>query len=307
MSSDPFSDILRLTRAETVVSGGFSAGGDWAIRFPPFDKMKFCGLVKGACRLWVDGDPTPVSIEEGDVVLLAAPKGFVIGSSAEVAPTAAEDLFDGHATRWVKLGETEEVIQVGGNVRLDPINGQLLADILPPLIHVRAASAQAPVLQWLLRQLLAERTQDLPGSSLAAAEIAQLMLVQILRAHMAEAASSTSGWLRALGDRRLGAALRSMHGEPGRNWSLAELAQAAGMSRTSFAAGFKAAVGAPPLTYLAQWRMQLAERSLREEQASVAMLAQTLGYSSESAFSHAFKRITGVGPKRYRLNVERPS
>lgn len=71
----------------------------------------------------------------------------------------------------MKLGETEDVIQVGGNVRLDPINGRLLADILPPLIHVRAASAQAPVLQWLL----AERTQDLPGSSLAAAETALLL------------------------------------------------------------------------------------------------------------------------------------
>src|SRR4051794_9273374 len=112
MSNDPFSEILKFTRAETVVSGGFTAGGAWAIRFPAFDKMKFCGLVKGACRLWVDGFPQPVSIEEGDVVLLAAPRGFVIGSGSDVAPVQAEQLFDGHATRWVTIGEGEDVIQV---------------------------------------------------------------------------------------------------------------------------------------------------------------------------------------------------
>jgi len=301
MTCDPFSDILQFTRAETVVSGGFSAGGDWAIRFPPFDKLKICGLVKGSCGLWVDGFPDPVSIAEGDVVLLAAPLGFVIGSGPDIAPTAAEDLFDGHATRWVTLGETEEVIQVGGNVRLDPIHGRLLGDILPPLIHVRATSAQAPALQWLLRQLLTERTQEAPGANLAAAEIAQLILIQILRAHVAEPAAPRSGWLRALSDPRLSAALQAMHGDPSRNWTLASLARAAGMSRTTFAAGFKGAVGAPPVAYLTQWRMQLAQRALREEATPVAALAQSLGYASESAFSHAFKRVTGVGPKQYRL------
>lgn len=91
-----------------------------------------------------------------------------------------------------------------------------------------------------------------------------------------------------------------MHAEPGRAWQLEELAKASAMSRTTFAHHLKTAAGVPPLTYLTEWRMRLAERALREENTPVSVLAGQLGYTSESAFSNAFKRITGNAPKRYR-------
>jgi transcriptional regulator GlxA family with amidase domain len=112
-----------------------------------------------------------------------------------------------------------------------------------------------------------------------------------------------AGWLRALGDKRLAPALRLMHGDPSRAWQLEELARATAMSRTTFALHFKTAAGVGPLTYLTQWRMRLAQRALREENVSVAVLARSLGYTSESAFSHAFKRIIGAPPKRYRSAI----
>jgi AraC-like DNA-binding protein len=109
--------------------------------------------------------------------------------------------------------------------------------------------------------------------------------------------------LRAAADPRLGVALRMMHGEPGKAWRLDQLASAAAMSRTIFASQFKAAAGVAPLAYLARWRMRLAERALRQGDVPVAVLARDLGYSSESAFSHAFKRIVGVSPSRYAIAV----
>jgi len=109
-----------------------------------------------------------------------------------------------------------------------------------------------------------------------------------------------AGWLRALADARIAPALRLMHGSPDHSWGLEDLARACGMSRTTFAGHFKEAAGVPPLTYLTDWRMHLAEQALRETAAPMANIAQRLGYASESAFSNAFKRVTGKSPKNCR-------
>jgi AraC-like DNA-binding protein len=300
MTADPFSDILKLTNAETFVSGGFTAGGSWAIRFPSPDKIKFFALVKGNCWLRIDGHQSPIRVEEGDVLLLSAQPSFVLASDLTTVPVDATGLFTGTVYRTAKLGHGEDCIQIGGHVRLDRSSGGLLADVLPPLIHVKAASLHATVLRWLLDQLVREPAAELPGAALASAQLAQLLFVHILRVHLETSGVLATGWLRAVADQRLAPALRLMHAEPGRSWQLEELAKAAAMSRTTFAHHFKTAAGVPPLTYLTEWRMRLAERALREENTSVSILAGQLGYTSESAFSNAFKRVTGNAPKRYR-------
>src|ERR1700722_12063769 len=300
MTSDPFSDILKLTNAETFVPGGFTAGGSWAIRFPAPDKIKFFALVKGNCWLRIDGQQSPIRVEEGDVFLLSAQPSFVLASDLTTVPVDATGLFTGTVYRTAKLGDGNDCIQIGGHVRLDLATGGLLADVLPPLIHVKATSPQATVLRWLLDQLVREPVAELPGASLASAQLAQLLCVHIWRVHLETSGLLATGWLRAVADQRLAPALRLMHAEPGRAWQLEELAKAAAMSRTTFAHHFKTAAGGPPLTYLTEWRMRLAERALREENTPVSVLAGRLGYTSESAFSNAFKRITGNAPKRYR-------
>jgi AraC-like DNA-binding protein len=303
MRADPFSDILKFTNAETVVSGGFTAGGSWAIRFPEPDKIKFFALVKGNCWLSIEGQEAPVRVEAGDVFLLSARRSFVLGGDLAAVPVDATSLFTGSRNKTAKLGDGEDCIQIGGHVRLDPSSGGLLADVLPPLIHVRAASPQAGPLRWLLDQLIREREAELPGASLASAQLAQLIFVQILRAHLETSGPLAAGWLRAVSDQRLAPALRLMHGDPGRSWQLEELAKAAAMSRTTFALHFKTVAGVAPLTYLTKWRMRLAERALREESTQVSVLARLLGYTSESAFSNAFKRVTGTAPRHYRSAV----
>lgn len=303
MVADPFSDILKIANAQSVLSGGFTAGGPWAIRFPVPDKIKFFAIVKGNCWLLIDGEEAPVRVEAGDVFLLSAQRPFVLAGDLAAVPVDATSLFAGNVSKIAKIGDSEDCIQIGGHVRLDPASGELLADVLPPLIHVRAASPQATVLQWLLDQLVREGVSELPGSSIASAQLAQLMFVQILRAHLASSEPLATGWLRALGDTRIAPALRLMHGDPGRAWQLEELARSAAMSRTTFALRFKTVAGVPPLTYLLNWRMRLAERALREDDTPVSALALSLGYTSESAFSNAFKRVTGSAPKRYRASA----
>lgn len=301
MSSDPFSDILRFTNAESLVTGGFTAGGAWAIRFPAPDKIKFFAVVKGTCWVCIDGEAEPIHFGTGDVGLLTAKRSFILASDPDVPPIEAMSVFSAAGKSEAMLGDGQDFAHIGGHVLLDPASGRLLSDVLPPWIHVPAASPQATTFHWLLNQLIEERSADLPGAQLVSAQLSQLLFIQVLRAHLQVSGPMSSGWLRALGDPRISPALRLMHGDPARSWRLDELAKACAMSRTTFAFHFRTIAGIAPLTYLAEWRMRLAERTLREKQNTpVAVVGHSLGYTSESAFSNAFKRMTGHSPKAYR-------
>lgn len=241
LAVDPFSDILSLANPQSVISGGFVAAGSWAIRFPKFDKLKFSALVKGSCWLVVDGEADPVLAEAGDVFLLSTQRSFVLASDLSATPIEAASVFSPNVSEIVKLGGGDDCLQIGGFVRLDPLNGRFVTNVLPTLIHVRSTSARATTLQWLLNQLVGEQAADLPGSILVSSQLAQLIFVHILRLHLEEAGGLAVGWLRALADKRLAPALRLMHSDPGRSWSLEQLAKATAMSRTTFALHFKTA------------------------------------------------------------------
>ncbi|MEV6947977.1 AraC family transcriptional regulator [Streptomyces sp. NPDC051172] len=300
MSADPLSDALAVADARSVFSGGFTAGGAWAIRLRGRDKLKVNAVVRGGCLLVREGGGEPVKLSEGDVVVSDGRQSYVLCSALGVEPLDSGDVSMEPGTRMARLGHGEEVACVSGHIDLSRDSGELLRRALPELIHVRADAAEAPVLRWLIDQLVGEMKTRRAGVEFASDQLAQLMFVQVLRVCLSESDGLPSGWLRALADERLAPALRLMHGDPGHPWQLEELARAASMSRTTFAVRFKEAAGVPPLTYLLNWRMSLAARALRQDTAPVAALARSVGYTSESAFSNAFKRSVGVAPRRYR-------
>ncbi len=298
MSNDPLSDILRLVEPRSFISGGFAAGGTWALRVPPLRQVVFAAVARGACWFRVDGQREAVWVEEGDVGLLPGRKGYILASSLTATPIDVVPATQ--SQEMATIGDGSGCVVLAGRVSLNPSSAALLTDVLPEVIHVRASSPRAASLRWILQELLAERTSTVPGSDIASAQLAQLLFTQILRTHLADSGTLPSGWLRAIGDERILRALRLMHDDPGRAWRLQELAKAAGMSRTRFAVHFSGVAGVAPLAYLAEWRMRLAQRRLREDDTSIAVLSASLGYASESAFSNAFKRITGVAPRNYR-------
>jgi AraC-like DNA-binding protein len=300
--SDPFSDILMLTSARTVMTGGLRAGGRWALRFPAPTKLKFSAVVHGECWAAVDGQE-PIRATRGEAYLLSLGRTLVMGSDLSIKPVDALKVFTPQAGRFPRLGTGDDFSYIGGHVELDPESAIMLAEVLPPLIRVPSSSKEAIAVQWLVEQLLREQDEALAGASVAASHLAQLVFVQILRSHFESNTVWKAGWLRAVTDKELAPALRLMHGEPGRDWQLVELAKASGMSRTTFAEHFKQAAGIAPLSYLTQWRMRLAQRAMRESNPPLSELSQQLGYSSESAFSNAFKRVTGSSPRSYRTQV----
>lgn len=296
---DLFSHLLELVHARSALSGGLRAGGSWAVAFPATTHVKFWGIRSGSA--WIDlGDGAPLRAEAGDVFLFHAPGPHVLAGDMGALPTALDDITNGRMGAMLQLGDGADFFMIGGKVELDEGSAPLLFGGLPAVIRLAATAPRVATVHWILDRLVAERDAGLPGSAAASAQLAQLMLIEILRAQIAEPALLGSGYFKALADRRLAPALHLMHGAPGHAWRLPELAEACAMSRAGFADHFKRVAGVAPLHYLTELRMRLAQQRLRQPGTGLARLAEEFGYGSESAFSHAFKRVLGKSPKAWR-------
>jgi AraC-like DNA-binding protein len=189
-----------------------------------------------------------------------------------------------------------DCLVVGGHFSLDGNHASVLLRVLPPIVHIRRELDKA-ALRWCLDRMLQELREPQPGSYAVAEHLASVIMVQALRLHLAE--GHGIGWLFALGDRQMRAAITAMHADPSHRWTLPELAQRAGMSRSTFALKFKETVGDSPLEYLTRWRMLRAGDRLAHSGDPISAIALSLGYTSESAFSTAFKRVMGCSPRHY--------
>ena len=191
-----------------------------------------------------------------------------------------------------------DCLVVGGHFALTGDHAGMLLGILPPIVHLRKESDKA-AMRWSLERMRQELREGQPGGFLMAQHLAHLMLLQALRLHLAEGSGASVGWLFALGDKHISAAIGAIHEAPAHRWTLQALAERAGMSRSTFALRFKETVGASPMEYLTRWRMLLAGDKLTNSSEPVSVLARSLGYKSESAFSTAFKQVMGCSPRQY--------
>lgn len=295
---DPLSDVLSVLQPQSHVSAGFDAGGAWAIRFPDQGaRIKCYAVVSGNCWLAVEGVAEPVRLSAGECFVLPGGRPFRLASDLALPPLEAGAVFPpARAGGVVTLNGGGGLFLVGSRFAVSGDHAALLLGMLPPVIHIRAEADRA-ALRWAVERMMEELRQPRPGGALVAQHLAHMMLIQALRLHLAEAGADAVGWLFALADKRLGAAIGAIHEAPAHPWTLHALAARAGMSRSAFAARFKAKVGATPMDYLARWRMLLAIDRLAR--LPVAAVAAGLGYESESAFSAAFKRVMGEAPRAY--------
>jgi AraC-like DNA-binding protein len=305
MDGDQLSEVFDLIEVRGVLSGGFAAREPWVSRGALRTPLKFLALVSGHARLTTDGIDSPIELEPGDVAVLNNRSWLELEGGTGDAPRREilpEENDPSTDLAGVDFG-TDDIV-VGGRVDLNPAGRALLMQALPSVGHVRGSGAETANLRGTLHRVFDEVRTRRIGAEFAIRQHVQLLVLEMVRAYVNQA-ELPPGWLRALSDERLRPAIGLIHADPGKPWSLDDLARAAAMSRTSFTERFRTVAGVPPLTYLGRWRMLLAQRALRDGDVRVGALASKLGYTSESAFSTAFKRQVGLSPLRYRQRQHR--
>ena len=296
IADDPLSDVLAQLKPRGYQSGGIDAGGDWSFQFPK-NNVFFClALVSGSCWLSIDGVDAPVLLKAGEFAVLPHGPAFRTASDPAVATvdilSLRDEKLNGKILTWQGGGAClglSAIFTFAGE------HANILSEVLPTLIHIRDPEDRA-ALRWYLERMMAVLRNPQPGWVLQGEYLAQMMLIEVLRL---QKGTGGIGWLFALANKQLSAAMAAMHERPGHRWTVQELASRAGMSRSAFALRFKEQVGTSVMEYLIRWRMLLAADRLVNSSDAVASIALSLGYESESAFGFAFKREMGCSPRQY--------
>lgn len=285
-------DVLRSLRFRIGLLRYGTYRGGWALDFGSMDRAVFHLMGRGPFWLHCNAYAEPLELNEGDVVFFPRPQWHQFSATRErqketIIPTA-----DGAAGS----GQTLITCTVEFESRsFDPI----LRSLPPVLIGHCQDEVATALLASLTRLMLSEYDGTAPGYEAMRERLAEALLIQLLRYYM-RTAVELQGLLRVLSDPQLARALSAMHGDPARAWDVDELAGKANMSRSTFARRFGECMGTSPMDYLYEWRMHLAEQMLRDRNRSVAHVAEAVGYKTEAAFRHAFKRSRGIGPGEVR-------
>ncbi len=311
--ADPLGEALHLLRLTGCVYARSELTAPWGIDLPPLEgHMMLHILTSGRCWLMSDGIE-PRLLERGSVVLVPHGLGHQL---ADAPDRRCVDFFDLPIER---VTERYERLQWGGGgescrlicvvVRFDHAAAERLVDALPPVLQIDAWDGGDD--RWLgdtLRFIAREAEALRPGGETVITRLADILAIQVIRHWLTSRSdaelATENGWLAGLRDDRLGRAIAAMHREPGRDWTLATLAQAGAMSRSAFAARFTEVVGEPAMRYLTRWRLQVARAALRDGDESLAVIADRCGYRSEAAFCRAYKREFAVSPGSDRRRPE---
>lgn len=315
---DALSDALRVLRLDGAVFLDAEFTAPWCVLsksdrpiarpLPAGGNVLFFHLLtEGRCQVRLAAGGETLKIEAGDVVLLARDADHVLGSDLQLAPQMSDDL-----VRPATASGLMRIVHGGGGETTRFACGFLICDerLSRPLLEalprmVRIPIGEGPATTWV-RGLMQAGTQETaaarPGGDTVLAKLAELLFVEALRRYIELLPDGQTGWLAGLRDRYVGRALGLMHERPGHPWTVDELADRVGLSRSALAQRFTEMVGQPPMQYLTRWRLTVAAQRLRSERSSLASIAAESGYDSEAAFNRAFKRELGTTPAAWRRN-----
>ncbi len=312
---DALSETLRVVRlaGAIFINGKFSA--PWCYQSPHADVAApflepdaervviFHLITEGECFVELEGQP-PLRLIAGDAVIFPQGHAHRMASAPGVPPATGARLSEvlTRRPRHLAYGGGGAVTRlVCGYLACDARLARLLLAGLPQVVRVNVRGSNAGV--WLeasVRYALAEARSPRPGGAGVLAKLSEVLFIEVLRLHMNEVGEGRTGWLAGVGDRVVGPALKALHNEPARAWTLEELARAANSSRSVLAERFQQLVGSSPMQYLTQWRMLLAANLLRRSNAPLAHIAADVGYQTDTAFSRAFRREFGEPPASWR-------
>lgn len=317
---DLLGEVLLSATIEANSIGMFHANDAWGFSMPQLDdSMAFAySVIDSPCWLLRPG-AQPEKLSKGDSALVLHGAIHSLASSPEVKQIpllehwARQSLpgLNPHTKRYAPLhfgfdaGTSAPRLLTIAYVLRNPARSPLLS-ILPDTILLRGSgSGLFPWLPATLEFLAAEESVGKPGYLATATHLAELIFSSFLRAHVLSAPMLSPSWLRGLSDARIGRALAAIHARPGDTWTIPLLAAEAGMSRATFARRFPELVGQSPASYLLSWRLHVAAERIVARKESIGAIAEYVGYKSEAAFRHVFKRRFNLSPLQY-ANLHSP-
>ena len=314
---DPITDIFRTMHVTAFGQHRLEATAPWGLiggkeseenvrpsdrKVAPTDLAHFAMLSRGNCWLSVEGLPEPVPLTGGDCFLLARDTSIVMRDSPRTRPRSSFREIAAQANSNVAYygGGGAPTTIVCGSFSFDRASLKPITHLLPGFILIKADQARTLALHSTMQALASEMAEQAPGLEVVATRLAEVLFIQILRAYIASGVEwRNRGWLRAIFDPQIGIALNAIHNSVNTPWTVESLAEAAGMSRSAFAAHFKEVLGQTPLEYVTEWRMQKATQLLQQRDKKLIDVARSVGYESDAAFSKAFKRVVGANPSDY--------
>jgi AraC-like DNA-binding protein len=263
-------------------------------------------VVEGACRLRLEGeDGDGVTVGAGEIVLLPRNDLHLIGSDLSVPPVPGKEVIhppkNGGLYSIHHGGNGERTRMVCGFLGCARAEGNPVIAALPPVLKLNVEEGAAA--EWIrstFHYAAEEVAAGRAGSETVLSKLSELLFVETVRRHAESLPEGHTGWLAGLRDRFVARALALLHRDFAREWTVDDLAREVGLSRSALAERFIRLIGTPPMHYLANWRMQVATEKLRSTNASLAQVADSIGYESEAAFSRAFKKSFGTPPATWR-------
>ncbi len=313
---DPITDIFRTMHVTAFGQHRLEATAPWGLiggkaseekvtpsneNVSPTDLAHFAMLSRGNCWLTVERLPEPIPLTGGDCFLLARDTSIVMRDSPRMRPGSTFREIAAQASSNVAHygGGGAPTTIVCGSLSFDRASLKPITQLLPRFILIKSDQAHTLALHITMQALASEMAGQGPGLEVVATRLAEVLFIQILRAHIASEPERNRGWLRAIFDPQIGTALSAIHKNVNTPWTVESMAEAAGMSRSAFAARFKEVLGQTPLEYVTEWRMQKATQLLQQRDKKLIDVARSVGYESDAAFSKAFKRVVGANPSDY--------
>ena len=298
---DPLDDIFAAMHVESALYARLEASAPWGVNFIAGQGARFGYVVRGTCWMSVEGLEDPIALAAGDCYVVARGSNYRLQDDLRSPTRNCFDIIGNRVGGTINLGDgLANATIITGWFVFDAIGAQPLMALMPLLLHAKVDQDRGLLLQATLQQLAAETARPSLGSGVFISRLADMLFIQAIRAHVTAAGEGEGGWLEALSDPRLGPAMRAIHDDVTKGWTVEALASRVGMSRSAFADRFRRRVGEPPLEYLTRWRMFRATALLRGTDQPIAKIAVAVGYESESAFSKAFKRFNGDSPGAFR-------
>ena len=311
---DALSDLLKTIRLHTSTYFCSDFNTDWAMQVPADGNGLFHTLLEGQCWLEMETQSAPIQLNSGDIVAFPTGGAHQISSQIGLKPLPANKVVEGiHAgynpfyqEQNGPMDDQNQATLMCGAFSYDSSMDHPFIKDLPCFIHIRAS--ETPELDWLrslVNVVSVESRQQNPGADVVVDRLTEVLFIQLLRVHM-HAHSDQNSYLQALNDPKVGQALNLIHSDCKAKLNVDALAQAAALSRSAFTERFARLVGETPKSYLQRWRFEHAKVALRGGNDSLFTIALDSGYSSEAAFSKAFKQHFGLSPGAYRKHEPAP-